>query len=220
MKYKLMSLGLGIALSLGILLFMATLVEPPQGEKVASEQKPIVINMQSEVTEVQVRERPVPQEPEPLPEPPAALASTPLPMPAAAPLAAVEPSLDLVSSLSAVQVYAPGVATSTAPVLSGNYHGQQQGAGIGAGDMLMPLQRIEPVYPYRAQQSGIEGFVTLRFSVNAEGGVQDVEVVEAKPKRQFERAAIQAINKWRYQPRPGATDKLVQVITLKFKLES
>lgn len=220
MKYKLMSLGLGIALSLGILLFMATLVEPPRGEKVASEQKPIVINMQNEVTEVQVRERPVPQEPEPLPEPPEALASTPLPMPAAAPLAAVEPSLDLVSSLSAVQVYAPGVATSTAPVLSGNYHGQQQGAGIGAGDMLMPLQRIEPVYPYRAQQSGIEGFVTLRFSVNAEGGVQDVEVVEAKPKRQFERAAIQAINKWRYQPRPGATDKLVQVITLKFKLES
>ncbi|MBL0475574.1 energy transducer TonB [Aeromonas veronii] len=220
MKYKLMSLGLGIALSLGILLFMATLVEPPQGEKVASEQKPIVINMQNEVTEVQVREHPVPQEPEPLPEPPAALASTPLPMPAAAPLAAVEPSLDLVSSLSAVQVYAPGVATSTAPVLSGNYHGQQQGAGIGAGDMLMPLQRIEPVYPYRAQQSGIEGFVTLRFSVNAEGGVQDVEVVEAKPNRQFERAAIQAINKWRYQPRPGATDKLVQVITLKFKLES
>lgn len=220
MKYKLMSLGLGIALSLGILLFMATLVEPPRGEKVASEQKPIVINMQNEVTEVQVRERPVPQEPKPLPEPPAALASTPLPMPAAAPLAAVEPSLDLVSSLSAVQVYAPGVATSTAPVLSGNYHGQQQGAGIGAGDMLMPLQRIEPVYPYRAQQSGIEGFVTLRFSVNPEGGVQDVEVVEAKPKRQFERAAIQAINKWRYQPRPGATDKLVQVITLKFKLES
>ncbi|MBW3762916.1 TonB family protein [Aeromonas jandaei] len=220
MKYKLMSLGLGIALSLGILLFMATLVEPPRGEKVASEQKPIVINMQNEVTEVQVRERLVPQEPEPLPEPPAALASTPLPMPAAAPLAAVEPSLDLVSSLSAVQVYAPGVATSTAPVLSGNYHGQQQGAGIGAGDMLMPLQRIEPVYPYRAQQSGIEGFVTLRFSVNAEGGVQDVEVIEAKPKRQFERAAIQAINKWRYQPRPGATDKLVQVITLKFKLES
>ena len=70
------------------------------------------------------------------------------------------------------------------------------------------------------QQAGIEGSVTLRFSVDADGRVQDVEVVEAKPKRQFERAAIQAINKWRYQPRPGATDKLVQVITLKFKLES
>ena len=84
MKHKLMSLGLGTALSLGILLFMATLVEPPGGEKATTEQKSIVINMQNEVTEVQVRERPVPQEPEPLPEPPAALASTPMPMPAAA----------------------------------------------------------------------------------------------------------------------------------------
>lgn len=220
MKYKLMSLGLGVALSLAILLFMATLVEPPKGEKMAREQKPIVINMQNEVTEVQVRERPVPQEPEPLPEPPAVLASTPLPLPAAAPLPAVQPSLDLVSSLSAVQVSAPGVATSPTPVASGNFHGQQQGTGIGAGDMLMPLQRVEPVYPYRAQQAGIEGSVTLRFSVDADGRVQDVEVVEAKPKRQFERAAMGAIKQWRYQPRPGASDKLVQVITLKFKLES
>ena len=135
MKHKLMSLGLGIALSLGILLFMATLVEPPGGEKATTEQKSIVINMQNEVTEVQVRERPVPQEPEPLPEPPAALASTPLPMPAAAPLPSVQPSLDLVSTLSAVQVSAPGVATSPTPGASGNFHGQQQGAGIGAGDL-------------------------------------------------------------------------------------
>ena len=40
MKHKLMSLGLGIALSLGILLFMATLVEPPGGEKATTEQNP------------------------------------------------------------------------------------------------------------------------------------------------------------------------------------
>ena len=65
MKFKLMSLGLGVVLSLAILLFMATLVEPPRGEKASSEQKAIVINMQTEVNEVQVRERPVPQEPEP-----------------------------------------------------------------------------------------------------------------------------------------------------------
>ena len=220
MKHKLMSLGLGITLSLGILLFMATLVEPPGGEKATTEQKSIVINMQNEVTEVQVRERPVPQEPEPLPEPPAALASTPMPMPAAAPLPSVQPSLDLVSSLSAVQVSAPGVATSPTPVASGNFHGQSEGMGVGVGDRLTPLQRVEPVYPYRAQQAGIEGSVTVRFTINSEGRVENVEVIEAKPKRQFERAAIQAINKWRYQPRPGATDKLVQVITLKFKLES
>ncbi|WP_349920407.1 energy transducer TonB [Aeromonas veronii] len=220
MKFKLMSLGLGLLLSLGILLFMATLVEPPQKEKSSAEQRAIVINMQTEVNEVQVRERPVPEQPEPLPEPPAALASTPMPMPATAPLPSVQPSLDLVSSLSAVQVHAPGVATSPAPVLSGNFHGQAQGAGVGVGDMLTPLQRVEPAYPYRAQQAGIEGFVTVRFAVDSDGRVQNVEVIEAKPKRQFERAAIQAVSKWRYQPRPGASDKLMQVITLKFKLES
>lgn len=220
MKFKMMSLGLGLLLSLAILLFMATLVEPPKKEASSAEQRAIVINMQTEVNEVQVRERPVPEQPEPLPEPPAALASTPLPMPAAAPLPSVQPSLDLVSSLSAVQVSAPGVATSTAPVLSGNFHGQAQGAGVGVGDMLTPLQRVEPAYPYRAQQAGIEGFVTVRFAVDSDGRVQNVEVIEAKPKRQFERAAIQAVSKWRYQPRPGASDKLMQVITLKFKLES
>ena len=220
MKFKLMSLGLGLLLSLGILLFMATLVEPPKKEKSSAEQRAIVINMQTEVNEVQVRERPVPEQPEPLPEPPAALASTPLPMPAAAPLPSVQPSLDLVSSLSAVQVHAPGVATSTTPVLSGNFHGQAQGTGIGVGDILTPLQRVEPAYPYRAQQAGIEGFVTVRFAVDSDGRVQNVEVIEAKPKRQFERSAIQAVSKWRYQPRPGASDKLMQVITLKFKLES
>lgn len=220
MKFKMMSLGLGLLLSLAILLFMATLVEPPKKEASSAEQRAIVINMQTEVNEVQVRERPVPEQPEPLPEPPAALASTPLPMPAAAPLPSVQPSLDLVSSLSAVQVSAPGVATSTAPVLSGNFHGQPQGAGVGVGDMLTPLQRVEPAYPYRAQQAGIEGFVTVRFAVDSDGRVQNVEVIEAKPKRQFERAAIQAVSKWRYQPRPGASDKLMQVITLKFKLES
>lgn len=220
MKFKVMSLGLGLLLSLAILLFMATLVEPPKKEASSAEQRAIVINMQTEVNEVQVRERPVPEQPEPLPEPPAALASTPLPMPAAAPLPSVQPSLDLVSSLSAVQVSAPGVATSTAPVLSGNFHGQPQGAGVGVGDMLTPLQRVEPAYPYRAQQAGIEGFVTVRFAVDSDGRVQNVEVIEAKPKRQFERAAIQAVSKWRYQPRPGASDKLMQIITLKFKLES
>jgi protein TonB len=132
----------------------------------------------------------------------------------------VQPSLDLVSSLSAVQVSAPGVATSPTPVASGNFHGQSEGMGVGVGDMLTPLQRVEPVYPYRAQQAGIEGSVTVRFTINSEGRVENVEVIEAKPKRQFERAAIQAVSKWRYQPRPGATDKLEQVINLKFKLES
>ncbi|MGE6109299.1 energy transducer TonB [Aeromonas sobria] len=220
MKWKLMSLALGLLLSLGILLFMAALVEPPRERAQSSEQDPIVIRMQAEQSEVAQRERPIPPKPEPLPEPPAALSLSPMPTPPTPALPTVQPSLDLVADLSPVQVAAPGVmaAPTPAPVAAGNPHGQL--GGVGSSDILTPLQRIEPSYPYRAQQAGIEGFVTLSFSVDAEGRVQDVTVVDAKPRRQFERAAIQAVSKWRYQPRPGASDKLSQVITLKFKLES
>lgn len=220
MKWKLMSLALGLLLSLGILLFMAALVEPPRERAQSSEQDPIVIRMQAEQSEVAQRERPIPPKPEPLPEPPAALSLSPMPTPPTPALPTVQPSLDLVADLSPVQVAAPGVmaAPAPAPVAAGNPHGQL--GGVGSSDILTPLQRIEPSYPYRAQQAGIEGFVTLSFSVDAEGRVQDVTVVDAKPRRQFERAAIQAVSKWRYQPRPGASDKLPQVITLKFKLES
>lgn len=220
MKWKLMSLALGLLLSLGILLFMAALVEPPKERARSSEQDPIVIRMQAEQSEVAQRERPIPPKPEPLPEPPAALSLSPMPTPPTPVLPTVQPSLDLVADLSPVQVAAPGVmaAPAPAPVAAGNPHGQL--GGVGSSDILTPLQRIEPSYPYRAQQAGIEGFVTLSFSVDAEGRVRDVTVVDAKPRRQFERAAIQAVSKWRYQPRLGASDKLPQVITLKFKLES
>lgn len=218
MKWKLMSLALGLLLSLGILLFMAALVEPPKERARSSEQDPIVIRMQAEQSEVAQRERPIPPKPEPLPEPPAALSLSPMPTPPTPVLPSVQPSLDLVADLSPVQVAAPGVMAAPAPVAAGNPHGQL--GGVGSSDILTPLQRIEPSYPYRAQQAGIEGFVTLSFSVDAEGRVRDVTVVDAKPRRQFERAAIQAVSKWRYQPRPGASDKLPQVITLKFKLES
>ena len=215
-----MSLALGLLLSLGILLFMAALVEPPKERARSSEQDPIVIRMQAEQSEVAQRERPIPPKPEPLPEPPAALSLSPMPTPPTPVLPTVQPSLDLVADLSPVQVAAPGVmaAPAPAPVAAGNPHGQL--GGVGSSDILTPLQRIEPSYPYRAQQAGIEGFVTLSFSVDAEGRVRDVTVVDAKPRRQFERAAIQAVSKWRYQPRPRASDKLPQVITLKFKLES
>jgi len=68
------------------------------------------------------------------------------------------------------------------------------------GDYL-PIVRVEPVYPRRALTRGIEGYVLLEFTVSETGSVVDPKVVEAQPPGIFDRAAIQAALRFKYQPR-------------------
>ncbi len=77
------------------------------------------------------------------------------------------------------------------------------GVDLGAapeGDVL-PLVRVAPQYPQRALSRGIEGWVQLRFSINQTGSPYNVEVVAAEPSSIFDRAAINAVEKWKYKPR-------------------
>lgn len=229
MKRYLMSLLLGVPLTLAVLLFMATLVEPDLRARSASESRSIVIKMQEPDLQVATQERPVPPEPEPPPEVEPMPTMQSVSTPALEPVHMVAPPLDI-AGVSPVTLAMPDVAPGAQDpaAFSGNFHGQQAGstngvaggAGIGVGGLLTPLQRIEPTYPYRAQQAGIEGEVTLKFVVDPNGQVQDVTVVSAKPRGQFERAAMQALRKWRYQARKGETGAIAQVVTLKFRLES
>ena len=75
------------------------------------------------------------------------------------------------------------------------------GAGGGADSGITPLVRIEPEYPPRAKQQGIEGWVELEFTISPVGTVQDAEVIRAKPSLVFDRAALRAIRKWKYNPK-------------------
>lgn len=63
-----------------------------------------------------------------------------------------------------------------------------------------PIVRINPKYPVVAAREGIEGWVQLRFSVDATGTVTDIEVIAAQPQRIFEQEAIRALKRWKYQP--------------------
>lgn len=227
MKRYLTSLLLGVPLTLAVLLFMATLVEPDLRARSASESRSIVIKMQEPDLQVATQERPVPPEPEPPPEVEPMPTMQSVSTPALEPVPMVAPPLDI-AGVSPVTLAMPDVAhgAQDPATFSGNFHGQQAGSlngvvdGIGVGGLLTPLQRIEPIYPYRAQQAGIEGEVTLKFVVDPNGQVQDVTIVSANPRGQFERAAMQALRKWRYQARKGETGAIAQVVTLKFRLES
>ncbi len=68
------------------------------------------------------------------------------------------------------------------------------------GDYL-PIVKVAAVYPRRAQARGIEGFVIVEFIVSKTGAVKNAQVVSAEPEGVFDRAALDAVAKFKYKPR-------------------
>lgn len=63
------------------------------------------------------------------------------------------------------------------------------------------IKKVDPVYPQRALRQRMEGWVELSFTVTTSGDVTGVEVVNAQPKREFDREAIRALQQWKFKPR-------------------
>ena len=63
-----------------------------------------------------------------------------------------------------------------------------------------PLVRIEPQYPPRAAERGIEGTCNVQFDVTPDGTPNNVRILRCDSSF-FERASIRAVERWRYQPR-------------------
>jgi protein TonB len=72
--------------------------------------------------------------------------------------------------------------------------------GVSDGEML-PLVNIQPTYPTRAAQRGIEGWCQVAFTVTETGGVTDIRVVDADPPGMFDQASMRAAERFRFQPR-------------------
>ena len=70
---------------------------------------------------------------------------------------------------------------------------------LAEGDYL-PLVRVDPIYPRRAQSRGLEGYCILQLTVTPLGGTTDVRIIECSSSL-FERASIQAAQKFKYKPR-------------------
>ena len=70
---------------------------------------------------------------------------------------------------------------------------------------VRPLHRVDPEFPRFAFRSGVSrGLVSARVTLDAEGRVTTVEVLNAEPKRLFDQAVVDALSQWRYvEGRPG-----------------
>ena len=103
------------------------------------------------------------------------------------------------------------------------------GASISIGSVgamrdgdATPIVRIEPKYPVQAARDGKEGWVKLSFTINEVGGVEDVTVLDADPKRVFDREARRALGKWKYKPKIEDGKPMKQfglTVQLDFKLD-
>ena len=113
----------------------------------------------------------------------------------------------------AVQMLTPTIDTS----------GLKLNIGAGGSDReVTPLVRINPEYPRRALQRNIEGWVQMQFAITAAGTIKDVTIVDSEPQKIFDEAAVQAVQRWRYNPRvvDGVAVERVGVrVLLRFELE-
>ncbi len=73
--------------------------------------------------------------------------------------------------------------------------------GYSSDGEYLPIVKVRPIYPRRAQTRGIEGYVLLEFTVTRTGAVADPIVIESDPPGIFDRAAINAALKFKYKPK-------------------
>jgi protein TonB len=137
-------------------------------------------------TEQKVRVKPVIEKPEAPPVAPTVTTTS---------KSSVDPGTDLAA-------LAPGVDYSG---------GSGGGLGIGGGGGGLAVQsgtdrdavpqvRIDPEYPMRAQQQGVEGWVIVQYVVGKDGSVRDARALDAQPSGIFDRAAVQAVMSWKFSP--------------------
>jgi len=71
-------------------------------------------------------------------------------------------------------------------------------AGAAAQDAQL-IERVEPVFPREALQAGTDrGPVKARMILDGSGAVTRVEILEAAPRRVFDRAVVHSLSQWKF----------------------
>lgn len=78
---------------------------------------------------------------------------------------------------------------------------------IGTGTMAqgdgeyLPIVKVAPIYPRRAQTRGISGYCIVEYTVTTSGAIRDPRAVDCQPSGVFDKASVKASLKFKYKPR-------------------
>lgn len=91
---------------------------------------------------------------------------------------------------------------------------------IAQAAALKRVREVPPEYPREAQRAGTEGWVQVEFTIAPDGTTQDLQVLDSAPKVVFDRAALDSVSKWRFEPvrRNGAPVAQRAVLQVRFVL--
>lgn len=204
MRY-LLSVVAGLFVTLGLFYFMSTLISHGAKQAAVKDVGEIVDFIRVKQDEsTRTRERKIPKKPEP-----------PKKQPPKPQMQFAEQQNQQQNDLKMdMPKLAAGLKGGIGPYLG-------RGGGGGSADSEeMPIVRIRPQYPQKAAMRGIEGHVTVSFTITETGGVKDVRILESKPPRVFDRSAQRAVLKWRYRPKvvDGQAIAREMTTTVEFKL--
>lgn len=91
---------------------------------------------------------------------------------------------------------------------------------IAQAASLKRLREVAPVYPRGAARDGTEGWVQVEFTITPDGTTQDLRVRNSEPAQVFDKAALDSVGKWRFEPirKNGAPVAQRAVLQVKFVL--
>lgn len=116
------------------------------------------------------------------------------------------------------------IASAIAAARSEMEHAQARAAflaNVVSSSQLKTTRYVAPTYPPKAIAAGLEGWVDLEYTVDTAGRVGDIDVKRAVPTGLFEKAAVDALAKWRFEPvmRAGAAVEQRVAVRVQFKME-
>ena len=91
-------------------------------------------------------------------------------------------------------------AASTTGSASGATNGAAASAPAGPTTEAVLTKGAAPRYPSAAVRARQKGWVVVSFMVDKDGKTSDIKVVDAEPRRIFDRAAIDAVEQYQFTP--------------------